>query len=164
MRLFIAARPSQAAVAVIDRLERLEAPGVRWLPADQWHVTLRFLGETDPDAAVTAMGGLVAPPVEAVVGPSTRLLGGTVLVVPVAGLDRLAAAVVAATAGVGEPPEDRRFVGHLTLCRFRDEPPPGAVGAAVSTTFPVDEVVLVRSRTLPGGAVHDVLERFPLTG
>jgi len=26
----------------------------------------------------------------------------------------------------------------------------------------VDEVVLVRSRTLPGGAVHDVLERFQL--
>ena len=116
MRLFIAARPSQAAVAVIDRLERLEAPGVRWLPADQWHVTLRFLGETDPDAAVTAMGGLVAAPVEAVVGPSTRLLGGTVLVVPVAGLDRLAAAVVAATAGVGEHMSWRGSNFSVRLC------------------------------------------------
>jgi 2'-5' RNA ligase len=72
--------------------------------------------------------------------------------------------VAAVTAGVGEPPEDRPFFGHITLCRFRDEPPPGAVGAAASTTFPVDEVALVRSRTLPGGAVHDVLERFVLAG
>jgi 2'-5' RNA ligase len=99
-----------------------------------------------------------------VAGPAIRLLGDTVLVVPVAGLDRLAAAVVAATTGVGELPEDRPFVGHLTLCRFREGPPPGAVGAAVSAAFSVEEVVLVRSRTLPGGAVHDVLERFPLAG
>ena len=164
MRLFIAVRPSAAAVADIDRLPRPEAPGVRWLPADQWHVTLRFLGEADPDAAAAALAGLVAAPVEAVAGPATRLLGDSVLVVPVAGLERLAAAVMAVTAEVGEPPEDRPFLGHLTLCRFRDEPPSGAVGAAVSATFRVDEVVLVRSRTLPGGAVHDVLERFQLAG
>jgi 2'-5' RNA ligase len=50
------------------------------------------------------------------------------------------------------------------LCRFREGPPLGAVGAAVSAAFSVEEVVLVRSRTLPGGAVHDVLERFPLAG
>ena len=164
MRLFIAARPSAAAVAAIDRLPRPEAPGVRWLSTDQWHVTLRFLGEADPDAAAAAMAGLVAAPAEAVAGPATRLLGDPVLVVPVAGLDRLAAAVVAATTGVGELPEDRPFVGHLTLCRFREGPPPGAVGAAVSAAFSVEEVVLVRSRTLPGGAVYDVLERFSLAG
>ena len=164
MRLFIAARPSAAAVAAIERLPRPEAPGVRWLSTDQWHVTLRFLGEADPDAAATALAALVAAPAEAVAGPATRLLGDTVLVVPVAGLDRLAAAVVAATTGVGELPEDRPFVGHLTLCRFREGPPLGAVGAAVSAAFSVEEVVLVRSRTLPGGAVHDVLERFPLAG
>jgi len=134
MRLFIAARPSAAAVAVIERLPRPEAPGVRWLSADQWHVTLRFLGEADPDAAATALAALVAAPAEAVAGPATRLLGDTVLVVPVAGLDRLAAAVVAATTGVGELPEDRPFVGHLTLCRFREGPPLGAVGAAVVPT------------------------------
>ena len=164
MRLFIAARPSAAAVAAIDRLPRPEAPGVRWLSTDQWHVTLRFLGEADPDAAATALAALVAAPAEAVAGPATRLLGDTVLVVPVSGLDRLAAAVVAATTGVGELPEDRPFVGHLTLCRFREGPPPGAVGAAVSAAFSVEEVVLVRSRTLPGGAVYDVLERFSLAG
>jgi|TARA_B100001105_G_scaffold176810_1_gene142519 2'-5' RNA ligase len=164
MRLFVAAHPSAGAVADIDRLPRPEAPGVRWLPADQWHVTLRFLGEADPDLAASALADLVAAPAEAVAGPSTRLLGDEVLVVPVSGLDGLAASVAAATAGVGEPPEDRPFVGHLTLCRFRHEPPSGAVGAAVSATFSVAEVVLVRSRTLHGGAVHEVLDRFPLAG
>ena len=164
MRLFVAAHPTTPAVVAIDRLPRPEAPGVRWLSSEQWHVTLRFLGEADPEAASAALAGLSAVPVEAVLGPSTLLLGDAVLVVPVAGLDGLAAAVAAVTAGVGEPPEDRPFFGHITLCRFRDEPPPGAVGAAVSTTFPVDEVALVRSWTLTGGAVHDVLERFVLAG
>ena len=115
MRLFVAARPTTPAVVAIDRLPRPEAPGVRWLPAEQWHVTLRFLGEADPEVVSAALAGLSAVPVEAVLGPSTLLLGDTVLVAPVAGLDGLAAAVAAVTAGVGEPPEDRPFFGHITL-------------------------------------------------
>ena len=57
MRLFIAARPSAAAVAAIERLPRPEAPGVRWLSTDQWHVALRFLGEADPDAVTSRCAG-----------------------------------------------------------------------------------------------------------
>ena len=165
MRLFVAVRPSTEAADVLDRLPRPVAPRVRWLPRSQWHVTLRFLGDADPGEAAAALGavpwGEVAP-VDVMLGPATALLGGAVVMIPAAGGDDLAARMIAATRNVGQPPEDRPFVGHLTLGRFRDEPPPGAIGSPVSTSFRADEVLLVASRTLPEGAVHEVVARFPL--
>jgi 2'-5' RNA ligase len=73
--------------------------------------------------------------------------------VPVEGWDALAAAVGAATADVGRPPDPRDFTGHLTLARSRGRRvPPQAVGAAMSARFGVHEVVLVRSETHADGA------------
>jgi 2'-5' RNA ligase len=125
-------------------------------------VTLRFLGEADPDEAAGALEGLVAESAVAELGPVTRLLGNRIVMVPVAGLDDLASAVVAATAEVGEPPEDRAFVGHLTLARAKEPVPPGTVGTPIVGTFPVEQVCLVRSRTLPEGAAYETMERFSL--
>ncbi len=95
-------------------------------------------------------------------GPATRLLGNRIVMVPVAGLDRLAATVVDATDEVGEPPGDRAFTGHLTLARSKGPVPPGTAGTPVAGSFEVGEVCLVRSRTLPEGAVYETLERFRL--
>ena len=50
MRLFIALTLPQA---VRDDLDRLATalPGLRWAPSDNYHLTLRFLGEVErPDA------------------------------------------------------------------------------------------------------------------
>ena len=53
MRLFVALTPP---AEVIDELGsaiarvRLHAPGLRWTPPEQWHVTIVFLGEVDDDA------------------------------------------------------------------------------------------------------------------
>ena len=50
MRLFIALTLPQA---VRDDLDRLATalPGLRWTPSDNYHLTLRFLGEVErPDA------------------------------------------------------------------------------------------------------------------
>jgi 2'-5' RNA ligase len=92
-----------------------------------------------------------------------------VLVVPVAGLDALAAAVVAATAGLGRPPDDRPFRGHLTLARARR----GAsvrglagqlAGDEVAAAFPVREVRLVRSHLGPHGARYEDVHVRRLAG
>jgi 2'-5' RNA ligase len=64
--------------------------------------------------------------------------------------------------GLGEPPEDRPFTGHLTLARAKGPVPPGTVGTPITGRFPVGEVCLVRSRTLPEGAAYETLERFSL--
>ena len=52
-------------------------------------------------------------------GRGSAASAATVVCVPVAGLDELAAAVPRPTAAIGEPPDPRRFAGHLTLARLR---------------------------------------------
>jgi 2'-5' RNA ligase len=162
VRLFVAVMPPPPVIDVLAELPRPEAPGLRWTGPDQWHVTLRFLGQAEPDEAVAALDALSAWPAVAGLGPVTALLGNRLVMVPVAGLDEVAAAVVGVTAEVGRSPEDRPFVGHLTLARSKGPVPPGSVGAPVGGSFPVGEVCLVRSQTLPEGARYDVLERFAL--
>lgn len=162
-RLFVAVWPPPSVVeAVAHQVPRPPRPGLRWVPPENWHVTLRFLGRADPDEAARALDRLVAGPAEAVVGPAVTTLGRAVVCLPVAGLDRLAAAVVTATAGVGQPPEDRRFTGHLTLARRKGR---AAVptGTPFSARFEVDEVALVASDTRPSGAEYRTLRRWPLT-
>lgn len=158
--------PSPEVMDVLRALPRPPVPGLRWTTEDQWHVTLRFLGEASVEGAGAALRGLRhGERPEAVVGPHTERLGRTIVHLPVAGLDSLAAAVVAATAGVGEePPADRPFRGHLTLGRANrgraDLRAVGGVPAAGRWT--VDEVTLVASRLHPKGARYEVVERVSL--
>ncbi len=162
MRLFVAVWPSDEVGATLAGLPRPGVPGLRWTRHDQWHVTLRFLGESDQEAAAAALADMAAQPAVAELGPVTRLLGQRIVVVPVDGLDELARTVVAATVGLGGPPEERPFTGHLTLARAKGPVPPGTVGTPITGRFPVGEVCLVRSRTLPEGAAYETLERFSL--
>jgi 2'-5' RNA ligase len=135
---------------------------VRWTTRDQWHVTLRFLGEVPDDdlAEVTkavqeAAAG--SPPRRVELGPLTIRLGRRALAVPVAGLDDLAAAV-------GDDPEARHFRGHLTLARSRGgRPLPAALaGQPVRSEWVVDEITLVRSYLGPAGPRYETLTVAPL--
>ena len=168
MRLFVAALPDGS---TIDRLRescggwpRPKVAGLRWTGPDQWHVTLCFLGSVDPGEAAAALDGLESVAAEARLGPATALLGLGVLTVPVGGVDDLAGAVAAATVDLGGLPEARPFTGHLTLARSRGRVPAGWEGWPVTGVFPVVEVCLVRSETLPEGARYEVLGRWPLSG
>ena len=168
VRLFVAALPDKSTV---DRLRgacggwpRPTVAGLRWTGPDQWHVTLRFLGSVDPGEAAAALDGLGWAAAEARLGPVTALLGRGVLMVPVSGVDGLAGAVAAATVDLGGLPENRPFTGHLTLARSRGRVPAGWEGRPVTGAFPVVEVCLVRSETLPEGARYEVLGRWPLSG
>lgn len=178
MRLFVAVWPPGevigavgSAVESMRAAHRDEAAALRWAGPDQWHVTLRFLGNAEEDQARAALGEAVHHdgfgPATAVLGPATGRFGRRVLHVPVAGLDGLAAAVGAATAGVGEPPEERRFAGHLTLARARERR--GAdldpfCGVSVAGRWPVCEVALVASHMGRGGTRYEVVETLPLRG
>jgi 2'-5' RNA ligase len=164
-RLFVAVWPPEEVLDLVGALPRAVVPGVRWTTRDQWHVTLRFLGEAEVDDAVAALDRLEAAATEAVLGPQVGRLGTRVLVVPVAGLEDVAAAVTAVTADVGEPPEARRFHGHLTLARLRGAPACGLTDRVVTGRWPVRSVALVQSRLHPHGAryetVHEVVLRDP---
>ena len=157
VRLFVAVALPADVLATVARLDRPDVPGVRWTTADQWHVTLRFLGEVeDPGPVAAALDSAPLAPTRASLGPRVATLGRGVLMVPVAGLDALAGTVVTATADVGKPPDDRPFRGHLTLARARrGASVRGLAGAAVAASFVVEDVRLVRSRLGPGGARYE---------
>jgi 2'-5' RNA ligase len=166
-RLFVAVRPPPE---ILDRLEALPRPaesGVRYTTREQWHITLRFLGDAEVSTALEALDDLESVVAEAVLGPQVSRRGrpssdGGVVVVPVAGLDGLALDVVDATAAVGRPPEARPFAGHLTVARLRRRGACRVAGAPIAGVFRVDEVQLVVSELAPGGARHRVVGRRAL--
>ena len=161
-RLFVAAFPPAEVLDSVAALDRPDVAGVRWTKREQWHVTLRFLGEANEHEAVTALRSLVAAPVMAEVGPRVSKLGRGVVVVAVAGLDAVAAGVQAATEHVGQPSEKRPFRAHLTLARTKGNAKCPLIGAPLEACFDIDEVHLVRSDLRPQGARYEVVSSVEL--
>ncbi|HEX4863267.1 MAG TPA: 2'-5' RNA ligase family protein [Acidimicrobiales bacterium] len=198
-RLFVAVWPPEDLLVALEGLERPQARGLRWTTRDQWHVTLRFLGSVGEAEVAGLTVGLgeaaafsaVGRPVVAVAGPAPQMLGRGVWMLPVAGLDALAAAVGeavdaaageavgeavgqavdgsvgGAAPGAGPMPEARgrpgRFRGHLTLARARK---PSLLRdlpkPPLDSSWEVQEVTLVNSTLHPAGARYDVIDRWPL--
>ena len=185
MRLFVAAELPTDLRGRLESLQRElgEAPlPVRWVRPDGIHLTLKFLGEVagskleEVTTAVASAGGRLRPfrleTVRAVPFPAR----GTprLIWVEVGGdIDQarsLAAAIDAATAPFGVPPETRDFNPHLTLGRVKGPGREGwrdvleRVGGSMLGGVEVTEYVLFESRLDPGGAVYNAIRRFPLGG
>ena len=131
MRLFIALALPQE---VRDDLERLATglSGVRWVPSDNYHLTLRFLGEVErPDARDIddALAALRMPRFELSLagigsfGEGRRLRSLWVGVDRHPALTRLQAGVERAVVRAGRPRETRRFKPHVTLARCKNAAP-----------------------------------------
>jgi len=172
MRLFVGLRPPAAVLDALAAVRRPENSALRWTTRDQWHLTLRFLGEVD-DGDVPALTQALErrlaghPAVTVTLGPAVEWLGSRrlgVLVVPAAGAEGLAAAVVEGTSGFGGPPEPRPFRGHLTLARVRTgrSVPTGLAGELVRASWAADRVALVRSRLHAEGARYETVVEVPL--
>lgn len=160
-RLFVGVRPPEDIVVALERLPRLDGPGVRWVPPAHWHITLRFLGRADPLEVGAVLAGAALPSCEVELGPRVSRLGRGVVVVPAHGLQRLAEVVGSVTSELGDPPDPRGLRSHLTLARLKGRAACGVTGAPVSLRWSVGEVELVSSVTDPAGAIHEVLTRFP---
>jgi 2'-5' RNA ligase len=161
-RLFVAVWPPPEVLDVVAALPRVERPGVRWTTRDQWHVTLRFLGQTDPTDAVEAVRRIDGACCEVALGPRPGRLGRNALVLPVTGLGPLAAEVERATEAIGRPPSHRDFRGHLTLARLKGQAACGPTDMVVGARWMVTDVTLVESRLHPHGARYEVLEEVAL--
>ncbi|MGH9244389.1 MAG: RNA 2',3'-cyclic phosphodiesterase [Acidimicrobiales bacterium] len=169
MRLFIAVWPPDEVLDLVGALPRPKVVGARWTTRDQWHVTLRFLGEVDegqlPDV-VAVLAGLGLRSVDVTLGPAVERLNPRIVSVSVLGLEEIGPAVVGATRSFGKPPEDRPFRGHLTLARLRGVRKwelAEALGAPISAAWRVDVLHVVRSRLSPHGARYDTVERVALS-
>ena len=162
MRLFVAAWPPADVIGALAALDRPAVTGMRWTTADQWHVTLRFLGDVD-DAGpvVAALTAAPLPSARAELGPDIVRIGSDIAALPVTGVDDLAAAVASATAAFGTPPR-RRFRGHLTIARSRRGRLEAAAGTTLRATWDVTAIDLVRSELHPDGARYDTVASVAL--
>ena len=170
-RAFLAVVPSAAVLDdVARRLEPLRRaePSLRWLPRQQWHLTVQFLGPVDDaeelsDAVGRAIAGVAPFSVQLTGGgafPSPRR--AAVLWVGVREpepLVTLADAVTSATAELGHRAEERAYHPHLTVARAgRPRSVTGLVeqlaGVGPGPAWTVADVALVASDTRPEGAVH----------
>jgi 2'-5' RNA ligase len=158
-RLFIAVWPSATAIDQLIALPRAGEPGVRWVPPQNWHITLRFLGDADVDHVAELLATTELPRAVAHLGPRIERLHRRQVVVPVSGVDELAHHVRSATAQIGE--HDRRpFRGHLTVARTAPDASATIIGTGFDAAFSADAVALVASQTLPDGAVYTTVATF----
>jgi len=106
-------------------------PGARWEPPDNFHLTLRFIGEVDHHAAEDIDSELLkvrTPPFQislATVDHFGAADKARVLYVGVERselLARLQTKVENAVQRAGQPPETRKFVPHVTLARLKEAP------------------------------------------
>lgn len=125
-------------------------------------MTLAFLGDVDEPAVVSLLALVEFPAAQARLGPAVEMIRRDVVVIPVAGLDELAAAVRSAIGSAAPELTHRSFLGHLTMARSRCGVVPELVGHPVDVSFDVKEFSLVRSELDSGGARHFTVARFAL--
>ena len=165
-RLFAALWPSSEVVEELKQLERPNIDGLRWTTEDQWHVTLQFLGEGDPNAMAAKLAGArwTTRPLDVRLGPEVTLLGKEIVCLPASapGLEKLARQVSEVT-GVRRT---NRFKGHLTLARARNKVRKatleGLKGTQFEASWTAEQVALVRSTLNPGGARYETIAEFAL--
>lgn len=102
-------------------------PGARWVPAENLHLTLRFIGDVDEGAAADLDAALAQAPFApfmltlqgvGVFGASRRPRALWVGVSPSDELNILQGRVEAAAQRAGQPAETRKFTPHVTLARL----------------------------------------------
>lgn len=174
----------QAIARSMASLQRaLPRPLVRWVPPQNIHLTLQFLGDVSPANLERLAEALRS---EAAAHPCFDMTAGTAGAFPnprrarvlwigleaPASLGNLLRSVEAVTTRLGYPPEARKFSPHLTVGRVNQ----GATAAdlykvqaaleqakvGVLGTFPVEAIHIFKSDLRPTGSVYTRLYSLPL--
>ncbi|MBV8792733.1 MAG: RNA 2',3'-cyclic phosphodiesterase [Pseudolabrys sp.] len=152
-------------------------PGARWIDPENYHVTLRFIGDVDDSVAhevesmlgrvkrnafelridgITSFGSKIPRAIVATVTPSPALLEAQ------AEQERM-------MQRIGLEPEGRKYTPHITLARLRDVAHRdvaeylSARGYFPSIPVKVSRFVLFSSRESTGGGPYVVEASYPLT-
>ncbi|HET7028488.1 MAG TPA: RNA 2',3'-cyclic phosphodiesterase [Candidatus Limnocylindrales bacterium] len=184
IRLFVAlpvaeaARPTLAdsIAQVRARLSPTHEAALRWVSPEAFHVTLRFLGATEPArledvAAAVEAAAVGVRPFDAATGP-IGLLGPrrspTVVLQLTTGVEevvRLDARLALALAARGWPRPERSIRPHLTIARGRSSRDARGAAAAVAgaggldrVSWPVERIAVIESQL--GGGTPRYVERM----
>jgi 2'-5' RNA ligase len=156
----------------IAALEKSVA-GARWVPLQNIHVTLAFLGRVDEER-VGALSAAIAAAVQAHVDFTVRLgeLGTfpsarrarviwAGLDDPTGGLAGLADSVADALEPLGFPREARAFQPHATIARLKPPAPVELTVTPAPLTFAVERISLFESHLQRPAPVYEELATFP---
>ena len=152
-------------------------PGARWVPAEQMHLTLRFIGDVDSSVFQDVCEVLTEVRMD-----SFRLQLDGVGFFPPRGkprvvwagirpnenLVRLRNRVETVLVRAGLDPEGRKFSPHITLARLRNTPSSKVAsflshnGMFATEDIPVKEFLLYSSVLNSKGAKHYIEEAYPL--
>jgi RNA 2',3'-cyclic 3'-phosphodiesterase len=152
-------------------------PGARWIDPENYHLTLRFIGDID-DALAHEIAGMLGR----VRRMSFQLrldgllpFGGrkpralVAAVSPIAPLMELQAEQERLLQRLGLEPEGRKYTPHVTLARLRDTSSRqvadylSARGHYRSASFEVSRFVLFSSRASVGGGPYVIEADYPLS-
>jgi 2'-5' RNA ligase len=151
-------------------------PGARWIDPDNYHLTLRFIGDID-DALARDIAGLLGRvqrrPFELRLDGLTSFGGRKPRAVvatatPVASLFELQAEHERLFQRVGLEPEGRKYIPHVTLARLRDASSRDVADYLAarahyrSASFEVSRFVLFSARSSVGGGPYVVEADYPL--
>ncbi|GLS30133.1 2'-5' RNA ligase [Mesorhizobium albiziae] len=176
-RLFTALEiPRDAAMSL--SLLRGGLPGARWIDVENYHLTLRFIGDIEGHVADE-----IANALDRVRRPSFSLTlsgvgafgskkphavwAGTA---PSPDLNALQAEIERICQRIGIPSDPRKFAPHVTLARLRNTSPAdvahylSARGNFAAMPFKVGRFVLMSSRDSVGGGPYIIEEAWPLGG
>jgi 2'-5' RNA ligase len=171
-RLFVALPlPEEIADPLLDLMDGPDR--LRWAPAEQLHLTLRFIGEVDRSTAEDIAAALSSLRTESFdlrlkgVGQFHHKRSGALWagVTPREPVAALASRVDRAVASAGLPPETRAFVPHVTLARWSGSAPdlqPWLThhGALASPPWTVRGFTLFESHLGRHGAHHEPVATF----
>ncbi|MGH2785964.1 MAG: RNA 2',3'-cyclic phosphodiesterase [Actinomycetota bacterium] len=177
MRLFVAV---DLPATVKDELDRVitelrpAIPNAKWVPRDNLHLTLSFLGEVGDDRvepivdalrdAVSSISPIPARLAGSGAFPSARRARVLWAGLESEGLPALAEATAEALVPMGFPRESRSWTAHLTVARFRE---PANVGSLLplrleELSLEVAELTLFRSRLARPAPRYEPVIRVPL--
>lgn len=174
-RLFTALEiPRDAALSLT--LLRGGLPGARWVDPENYHLTLRFIGDVEghvADEIANALDRVRRPSFNLALSgvgafgskkPHSLYAGATTS----ADLNALQAEIERICQRLGLPADPRKFVPHVTIARLRGPSPIdvaeylSARGNFATMPFRVGRFVLMSSRESVGGGPYVVEEAWPL--
>jgi len=150
--------------------------GARWVEPEDYHVTLRFIGDIDArtaDEIAAALARVQRPPLELTLS-GLGAFGGNkphavwARVEPSPALTELQSEHERIMQRLGLDAEPRRYTPHVTLARLRNVAPAdvahwlGLYGGFRAGPFAMPRFVLYSSRASTGGGPYLVEEAYPL--
>ena len=151
-------------------------PGARWIDPENYHVTLRFIGDIDDRLAheiASLLDGVRRRSFEVRFG-NLMSFGGrkpravVVAAEPIQPLVELQSELERLMQRLGLEPEGRKFIPHVTLARLRESSSREVAdylstrGPVFGSSFHVSRFVLFSSRSSVGGGPYVIEADYPL--